>query len=90
MTNRLIDIDAFLSTADANDDESNIDRLDLILLLATHLAEIDPDRTPENDSPLADDFLLSYDICPTHHCDIDICRDDDAAECRAFRALHFA
>lgn len=70
----MIDPDALLATFDANDDECvNIDRNELIVLIGIHLAES------------ANRFLYSYDICPIHHCDIQICREDADHECEQLR-----
>lgn len=35
--------------------------------------------------PLANELLLSLDICPMHRCDAAICADDDVIECEALR-----
>lgn len=78
MTKTMIDPDALIATLADIDDTLDIDRNDLIILLAAHLDESHDDDT-------ARDFLLSYDICPIHTCDIEICADDDDPECAELR-----
>jgi len=78
MTTTMIDADALLATLLDCDDELDIDQLDLTILISHHLAETINDDAAKN-------FLLSYDCCPIHHCDIEICRDDNDLECIQFR-----
>lgn len=75
----MIAFDALLATLDSHDDDIDINRNNLIILAAHHLRE---DR---NDAPAAESLLLSYDLCPLHECDIEICADDDDPDCAAFR-----
>lgn len=37
-------------------------------------------------SPDDCESLIPYDICPIHACDIEICNDDDDAECALYRS----
>jgi hypothetical protein len=73
----MIDADALLATLIDCDDDLNIDYLDFHLLIARHLTETNRD---------ANEYLLSYDICPMHRCDAEICADDDEPECAALRS----
>jgi hypothetical protein len=77
MTKYMIDSDALLATLIDCDDDLNIDYLDFHLLIARHLTETNRD---------ANEYLLSYDICPMHHCDAEICANDDESECAALRS----
>lgn len=79
MTKTMIDFDAMLATLDAHDDDIDIDRFALIILAAHHL------RESLSDADAARDFLLSYDLCPLHECDIEICADDADPECAEYR-----
>lgn len=48
----------------------------------TLLHALTPILTPSDRHDLA----LACDLCPIHTCDIEICADDDDAECRSLRA----
>lgn len=76
MTISIPNADALLATLDANDDELAIDRNHLIILIGIHLNEIGQD---------GESFMVSYDICPFHHCDLQICADDNEMSCAHIR-----
>jgi len=75
----MIDADKLIATLLEHDDDLDIDMLDLHRLIGMHLAE-----TINDDARIA--HLISYDICPIHECDIEICADDDDTECRQYQS----
>lgn len=75
----LADLINLLSCLTDADSDHTLDRIDAACMLAEHLISSDRD---------ADAFaiLASFDICPIHHCDLEICADDDETICRRYRA----
>lgn len=67
-----------LINSDGFTDDVQVDMVDLVRLAAHYYR--DNDR-PED----ARAVLESWDLCPVHERDIEICADDDDPECREYR-----
>jgi hypothetical protein len=58
-----------------------------LAISANALAMRDDDTDPfDLILAIADEFMLQFDLCPLHRCDIEICMDDEITECADLRA----